>query len=144
VETSVFVADRGLRRAPRRLAHEHGARLRSRLYAGGRVDEVACDHALALGAERHRRLSGDHAGAKAQVGNADLHPESGSETEEVERRADGALGVVLLSGRCPPHGHHGIADELLDRAAVAGDDPSRLLEVAREKLANLLGVSLLR
>jgi hypothetical protein len=31
-----------------------------------------------------------------------------------------------------------------DRAAVAGHDPSRLLKVAREKLANLLGVSLLR
>ena len=41
--------------------------------------------------------------------------------DEVERRADGALGVVLVRDRRAPDGHHRVADELLDRAAVALD-----------------------
>jgi len=38
--------------------------------------------------------------------------------DQVERCAHSALGVVLLRDRRPPHRHHGIADELLDGAAV--------------------------
>ena len=44
--------------------------------------------------------------------------------------------------RCSPDGHHGVADELLDCAAVALDDGSRRLEVEREKLARVLRVAL--
>ena len=43
--------------------------------------------------------------------------------DQVQRGAHGALGVVLLGDRRTPHGHDGVADELLDRAAVALDDP---------------------
>jgi hypothetical protein len=38
-----------------------------------------------------------------------------------ERSANGALGVVLVSDRRSEDGHHGVADELLHRAAEALD-----------------------
>ena len=40
-----------------------------------------------------------------------------------------------------PHRHHGVADELLHGAAVAGDDLPALLEVRREQLAHVLLVA---
>ena len=110
-----LVGDRGLGRAPRRLADEHRPGLGGGLDARGGVDEVARDHALALGAERDRRLAGEHARrARASVGVELRHG-----GDEVERRPDGALGVVLVRDRRAPDRHHGVADELLDRAAVA-------------------------
>ena len=39
--------------------------------------------------------------------------------DELERRADRPLGVVLVRGRRAPDGHDRVADELLDGAAVA-------------------------
>ena len=62
---------------------------------------------------------------------------------ERERRADGALGVVLARDRRAPDGHHGVADELLDHPAVALDELAAALEVARQELADLLGVAVL-
>ena len=55
--------------------------------------------------------------------------------------ADGPLGVVLAGDRGAPDGHHRIADELLDRAAVLADDVAREVEVAGEGLAHVLGVA---
>ena len=57
VHARVLVGDRGLGRALGRLADEDGARPCGRLDPGGRVDEIARDHALARRAERHRRLA---------------------------------------------------------------------------------------
>ena len=51
--------------------------------------------------------------------------------DELERGAHGALGVVLVGDRRAPDGHHRVADELLDRAAVALDDVAGEVEVAR-------------
>ena len=59
--------------------------------------------------------------------------------DELERHPHGPLGVVLLRDGRPPHGHDGVADELLDRAAVALDRPAGGVEVAGQKLAHLLG-----
>ena len=140
-DAGVLVGDRCLGRALGRLADEHGAGLGDRLDPGGRVDEVAGDHALALGAERHRRLAGEDARTRAQLGRADLGAERGDGGDELERRADGALGVVLLRDRRAPDRHHGVADELLDRAAVALDQLPARVEVAREQLARVLGVA---
>ena len=61
--------------------------------------------------------------------------------DEVERRPDGPLGVVLLRDRRAPDRHHRVADELLHRAAVALDHVRARVEVAREELARLLGVA---
>ena len=118
--------------------------LGDRLHARGGVDEVAGDHALALGADRDRGLAGEHAGAGAELRGADLVAERRDGGDEVERGAHGALGVVLGRRRRAPDGHHRVADELLDRAAVELDQPPARVEVAREELARLLGVALLR
>ena len=55
----------------------------------------------------------------------DARAQAGHRVDELERRADGTLGVVLVRGRRAPDGHHRVADELLDRAAVAPDDLAR-------------------
>ena len=139
VLAGVLVGDGRLGCALRGLADEHRARLGRRLDARRGVDEVARDHALALGAERDRRLAGEDAGA-ARWQRLRRGRHGG---DEVERRPHGALGVVLLRDRRPPHRHHRVADELLDGAAVALDERPRGIEVAGEELARLLGVAAL-
>ena len=122
----------------RRLADQHRALRSHRLQAAGGVDHVAGDHPLADGADRDRRLSGQHAGSS-------LHrrPQPADAADELERRPHGPLGIVLMAGRRSPDGHHGVADELLDDAAVALDDPAREVEVRRQEFANLLGIPVL-
>ena len=137
-DAAVLVGDRCVARAAGRVADQHRSRLGRRLDAGGGVDEVAGDHALALGAERDRGLAGEHPGAHANVGAEPL-----DRRDELERRPDAALGVVLLRDGRAPERHHRVADELLDPAAVALDHVPRRLEVAREQLAGLLGVAAL-
>ena len=79
---------------------------------------------------------------------SELHAGLGTEIcdgfHDVQGGPDGTLGVVLVRYRCPPDGHDGIADELLDRAPVVGDDGLGALEVEREQLSCLLGVAFLR
>ena len=70
-------------------------------------------------------------------------PSAGTASTSSSAGADGALGVVLVGGRRAPDGHHGIADELLDRAAVALDDVAREVEVARQRVADVFRVALL-
>ena len=62
--------------------------------------------------------------------DARLLAECRDHVDEVEARADRPLGVVLVGDRGAPHRHHGIADELLDDAAVAVDDDAGSLEIA--------------
>ena len=57
-----------------------------------------------------------------------------------ERRAHGALGVVLVRDRCAEDGHHRVADELLDRAAVPLELGAELRVVRRERRADVFGV----
>ena len=140
----VLVDDRLLGRPARRLADEDRPGLGGRLHPRRGVDEVAGDHALALGADRDGGLAGEHARPRAQLRCADLVAERGHGGDEVERGADSALGVVLGRGRRAPHGHHRVADELLDRAAVELDQAPARVEVAREQLARVLRVALLR
>ena len=138
----VLVDDRLLRRAAGGFADEDGPWLGGRLHARRRIDEIARDHALALGADRDGGFPGEDTSAGAKLGRADLVAERGDGSDQVERRADGSLRVVLGRGRRAPNGHHCIADELLDRAAVELDQASRCVEVAREELARILGVAL--
>ncbi len=134
-----FVDDGPLGGQACRLRDEHAARLGVSLEAAGGVDEVAGDHALALGTERHGRLAGDDGGAGREL---PVHPGDGG--DEVQRRADGPLGVVLVSDGHTPHRHDGVADELLDAAAIAFDALARQLVVGGEQLTRLLGVARLR
>ena len=144
VEARVGVRDRRFRCPPRRVADEHRVRIGRTLHTRGCIHEVARDHALAGSAEVDRRLAGQHCRTGAEL----RHPRLGAERahcgDELERRAYGAFGVVLLRHGRAPDGHHRIADELLDDAAVAADDVGGDLEVARQEVAHLLGVAVLR
>ena len=137
----VLEDDRLLGGAARRLADEHGPGLGDRLHARRGVDEIAGDHPLPGRAERDGGFPGEHARARLQVLGAELFAERADSGDEVERRAHRALRVVLGRDRRAPDRHHGVADELLDRAAVELDQPPARVEVAREKLAHLLRVA---
>ncbi len=124
--------------ALRRLADKDGAGRRDALQPRGGIDEVARDHALVGGPEGDRRLAGQDAGTRRDAGAQHAY-----RLDQVERGANGALGVVLTSDRCAPDGHDRVADELLDRAAIASDHVPREFEVGGERLAHLLRVALL-
>ena len=130
VRACVLVRDRCFGRAPRRFVDEDVSRLGQRLDAGGSVHKVAGDKALVLGADgdgclaRHYRCAGLKAGQPciALEGCDDLH--------ELERGSHSAFGIVLPRYRSAPECHHRVADELLDRPAIAVDHlPSAVVEI---------------
>jgi hypothetical protein len=61
----------------------------------------------------------------------------------VGRRLHGSQAVVFVDDRDPEHGHHGVADELLDRAAVALQLVAHLGEVAGDHPPQGLRIHLL-
>jgi hypothetical protein len=130
------VGDRRFGGSLRHFSDEHRSGLRFRLDPGRRVDQVAGDHPLALGAERNRRLAGENARPRVQ-----RRVEIGDGSHEVEACSNRALRVVLGGDRRAPHGHDRVADELFYRAAVALDDRAGGVEVAGEELTRLLGVA---
>ena len=67
-------------------------------------------------------------------------PSSGQRVAHLDRRPHRAQRVVLVHDRHAEHGHHRVADELLDRAAVALDDRLHPLEVAGEQRPQRLRV----
>ena len=92
-----------------------------------------------------RRLAGQDAGAGLQRRSAPTSaPSAVDRVDQLERGPDGALGVVLVRDGCPPHRHHGVADELLDDAAVALDRLASGVEVPGHQVAHLLGVAAVR
>ena len=105
----------------RRLPDQHLARLRRLLQPRRHVDRVA-------GREPLLRPGHDLARHDA---DPPLQPELGQRVSHLDRRAHRAQRVVLVQHRHPEHGHHGVADELLDAAAVPLDDRLHPLEVAR-------------
>ena len=86
---------------------------------------------------------GQHAGARLDRLAGLVAAQAAHRVDQVERGAHGALGIVLARDRRAPHGHDRVADELLDRAAVALDDLAREVEVARQGLAHVLRVAVL-
>ena len=60
--------------------------------------------------------------------------------QHVERRVEGALGIVLMGDRRAEHGQHGIADELFHEAVVARDRLGERLEQRVLERAHLLGI----
>ena len=103
-----------------RLADEHGPGRGRGLEPRGGVDEVAGDHALVRRPERDGGLAGQDARTRLQP-----WVDGPDRIDELETGADAPLGVVLVGDRGAPDRHHGVADELLDRAAVALDDVAR-------------------
>ena len=133
--------DRPARQPLRRGVGQHLPRPGRGLHPGRGVHRVPGHHALADRAQVDRHLAGHHARARGQAGHAGLGPERRHRGHQVERGPDGAFGVVLGRGGRPPHGHHRVADELLDRAAVAADHGPGHPEVAGQQLADGLGVA---
>ena len=80
-------------------------------------------------------------GAQLEVRRVDLGAQLTDREDQLESGANGALGIVLVRGRRAEGRHDGIADELLDDAAVALDDLAGHLEVSRQQLADVLGIA---
>ena len=108
------------------------------------VHRIAGDHPLVRRPDRHGDLAGHHAGPRPEIVGAAFGTELADGVDEVQAGAHGTLGVLLGRHRSAPHGHHRIADELLDHSPVAPDDGSRRLEVPGQQLAHLFGVIDLR
>ena len=70
--------------------------------------------------EGDRRLAGQDAGP-----GLDARAQAADRVDQVEAGPDRPLGVVLVGDRRAPDRHDRVADELLDRAAVAADDVAR-------------------
>ena len=120
------------------LAHEHGAGLGDGLEAAAVLTRSPATMPWFV-APRVTAASPVRTPARAWI----VGPRLLDGVDEVEAGPDGTLGVVLAGGRGAPDGHHRIADELLDGAAVAADHVRGELEVAGQGLADLLGVALL-
>ncbi len=134
-------ADRALRRPHRRGIDDDGADRRCALQARRRVDDVARDHALpALRSrpERDDRRTCRHCRAHGDVET--LLPQLRHRLEDPERGPNGPLGVVLVRDRSSEHGHDGVADELLHRAAEPLDVGFDPFVVRTERGADVLGV----
>ena len=115
------------RRFVRPLAHRDTVDWRDALQPRRRVHHVACDETLAefwASIERDDPLAGVDPDADVKVYTLALGVEVSDRIEDPQAGADCALGVVLVCDGRPEHGHDGVADELLDGAAVALDlDP---------------------
>jgi hypothetical protein len=129
MQPGFLVDDRRLGRAARRLPDEYLAGLGDPLNSRRGVDDVAGDHPLALGANGHRGLAGQHGRPRAQAARAGLVAERRDGGDEVERRAYCAFRIVLGRSRRAPDGHHSVADELLHGAAVERDQAAACVEV---------------
>ena len=141
------IDDHPLGRAMGRSPDEDPVDRRGRLDPRGGVHHVTRDHRLPC---RGRRVDGDQ---RLAGRDADPHVEIERIVSLVqlrdgvahsERCADGAFGIVLVRRRRAVDGDHGVADELLDRAAVALQVAPERLVVAAQERADVLGIELLR
>ena len=111
-------------------ADQHLAGRRRLLEPRRDVHRVAGDERVAL--------AGDHlAGVDA---DPRLQPERGDGGAHLPGGPHRAQGVVLVGDRDAEHGHDGVADELLDRAAVPLEDRPHLVVVAAHRRPQRLGV----
>ena len=114
------ILDRLARGAEGPLPHRHAPRPGRGLEPGGNVHRVA-DHRVSVADRACHDLAGVHPDAEREV-----HLERAGEALvdlahrllHTERRAHGALGVVLVGDRGAEDRHHVVADVLVDGAAV--------------------------
>ena len=103
----------------------------------GGVHDIACSHSFTLvraRAERDEHLTGGDA-------DADLEPPFlHDRVADPKRRANRALGIILVDDRRAEQGHRRVADELLDGASEPFELPAELRVVRREHRANLFGI----
>ena len=128
--------DRVTRRPIGRLVDEHTVDRRRALQAGGGVDDIARGHPLAgarLGVEPYEHLA-------RRNSDAELEVVLERELPDRERGADGALGIVLVRDGSTEQRHHRVADELLDRAAVALELGAQASVIRAEERLDVLRV----
>ena len=108
------------------------------LQAGGGVDHVARGHRLALA---RSRADGDE---RLAAVDPDAHPQAlalvARPGADGEGRPDRSLGVVLVGDRRAEQRHHGIADELLDRAPEAFELRTKAVVIRRQQRTHVLRV----
>jgi len=143
VDAHVLVLDGRFRCPSRHFADQDRSGFGGRLHPRRRVDQVARDHPLPGRSQRHGGIAGQNAHPRLELGCPQLGAERRDRLGQVQRGANGPFGVVLLCDRRSPHRHDGVADELLDGPAVAGDQPAAGIEVSRKEVADLFGVSAL-
>ena len=111
--------------------------------ASGRVDRVAGDQVLSLADVPGDHLTGVHSGSVLQAHTpAGLEPlvDAGERLPHRPRGPDRPERVVLVEPRETEHRHDGVADVLLDGAAVAFQHRPHLVEIDVEHLAERLAV----
>jgi hypothetical protein len=96
----------------------------------GHVDCIFCREGLAAAGD-------DLAGIDA---DPDVELELCYRFTHGDRGPNGARGVVLVHLREAEDRHRGVADELLDRAAMLFDDRSQLAVLARHELTHQFGI----
>ena len=134
----------GVPREPIRLLDDENLAWRGApLQTRGHVYRVSGDEPVAA-----RRIAGDHLTA----GNAhprlephavlvlELVVQLGQAVAHLRRRPNGSQRVVFVQMRDPEHSHDGIADELLDRAAMALQGHTHLVEVPADRAPQRLGI----
>jgi hypothetical protein len=136
----VLISDGGLGRPPRRLSDIDRSRLSDRLDAARGVDEIPSNHPFTLRRQVHCGFSGEHSSPRPQLKCSYPAAKFRDRRNEVQARPHGPLGIVLVRNWGAPDGHHGVPDELLHDAAIAGDDLAGGIEVLREEFPYLLGV----
>ena len=135
--------DGRMREAVRRLAQQDLPGLGCLLEAGRDVDSVAGHEALV-----EAGLAGDDLSGVDPDPRRDPHSDRALEVvveaiqgdPHVRCRADRAQGVVFVDLRDAEHRHHGVADVLLDDAAVKRDDTCHLVEVPEHQMPDGLRV----
>src|SRR5439155_4485062 len=113
----------------------------------GGVDHIARDHDLAalwVGGEFDDRLAGVHGRSQRELCARSSLVQLGDCIDDPERSCHGADGVVLVRSGRAEDAHHGVADELLNRAAEALDLLLRPAVVRAQELAYVLRVGPLR
>jgi len=106
------------------------ARLCTLLEPGRDVDSIARDQRVALAGHDLARVDPD---PRPQPDRRDGRP-------QLDRCAHGPERVVLVRLRDAEDRHHGVANELLHRAAVPLEDSPRILEIAAHRGPHGLGV----
>ena len=143
VLAGVLVGDRKRGRLARDAVDEHGPRVRRRLGPRRGVDAVTDDKSFPRPIHRGRPAGHDPTPG-GQLRKADRLPERAHRLDQLEPRTDRPLGVVLARHRRTPDGHDRVADELLERAAVAAHDRAGSVEVAAQQFPHVLGLARLR